>query len=89
MLSHRTLKAWQRAREVTLLVAALERDHWKPWSQSFWDQLQRAALSVQLNIAEGYALPSRKRFVAFLGIAHASSIEVLESAPRLHHRAGG
>ncbi len=34
------------------------RSHWKPHASALFDQLQRAALSVQCNIAEGYALGS-------------------------------
>lgn len=40
--------------------------------------LQRAALSVQLNIAEGYALKGQRRFLNHLSIAYASAIEVQE-----------
>jgi len=38
-------------------------------------RLQRAALSVQLNIAEGYALGSRKGFASHLRIAYGSAVE--------------
>jgi four helix bundle protein len=51
------------------------RDHWKPYAAPVFLQLQRAALSVQLNIAEGYALGSRKGFASHLRIAYGSAVE--------------
>jgi four helix bundle protein len=42
------------------------------------NQLQRAALSVQLNIAEGYAFGSSKRFLNHLDISYASAVETSE-----------
>lgn len=40
------------------------------------NQLQRAALSIPLNIAEGFELQSNKQFIKFLYISKRSSGEV-------------
>ena len=41
-------------------------------------QLQRASLSVQLNIAEGHALKGPRRFRNHLTIAYGSVVETVE-----------
>jgi four helix bundle protein len=41
-------------------------------------QLQRSALSIQLNIAEGFALADRGRFGNHLAIAYGSAVETGE-----------
>ena len=56
----------------------LARDAWKPFAAALFGQLQRAALSVQLNIAEGYAYGPGKRFRAHLEIAYGSAIETAD-----------
>ncbi len=43
---------------------------------SFKDQIQRAAVSIPSNIAEGYERQSNKEFVRFLYIAKGSSGEL-------------
>lgn len=78
MLSHKTLIAWQKARRLAILVSRANRRNWQPWAKTFWDQLQRASVSAQINIAEGYAGLSRRRWIWFLSIAHGSAIEALE-----------
>jgi four helix bundle protein len=78
MRDHRSLEAWIEARIVSRPVLRASRDHWKPHASALFSQLQRAALSVQLNIAEGYALKGQRRFLNHLSIAYASAIEVQE-----------
>ncbi len=78
MASHKTLKAWVEAREVARGVVSASRDHWRPWAAAPFDQLQRASLSVQLNIAEGWSFgpsPTRDRH---LEIAYGSAREAHE-----------
>ncbi len=48
------------------------------YANPVFSQLQRAALSVQLNIAEGYALKTSKRFRNHLDIAYGSAVETAE-----------
>jgi four helix bundle protein len=87
MRDHKSLIAWQRARCVALDVVRLSREHWHPWARAILYQLQRASLSVQLNIAEGHALKSRSRFRNHLAIAYGSAVETVELL-ELAHDAG-
>jgi four helix bundle protein len=56
-------------------AARLNRNY---WAQPTLAQLQRAALSVQLNIAEGYAGRQRRSFAYHLNVAYASAVETSE-----------
>ncbi len=65
--------AWQKAKELTVRIyKALGncRDY------GFRDQLQRAAVSVMNNIAEGFERQTEKEFKQYLYIAKGSSGEV-------------
>jgi four helix bundle protein len=74
MRDHKSLLAWQEANAVARTVLRTTRGLRHPCI----DQLQRAALSVQLNIAEGYAFRSSKRFRNHLDISYASAVETTE-----------
>ena len=78
MRDHKSLDAWRVAHEVAVLLYRARRDHWQPWTASVFDQMQRAFLSVQLNVAEGHALRSRARFLNHLTIAFGSAVETVE-----------
>ena len=75
MAPHRDLAAWQAAREVVATVLRLSRGAWKPYLSAVFAQLQRSSLSVQLNIAEGYASGRTRRCRYFLEIAYGSAME--------------
>src|SRR3989337_3357169 len=71
--SFRDLLVWQKASDFSVEV-------YKTFLQtkdySFRDQVQRAALSIPNNIAEGHARRSDKAFRNFLFIAKGSAAEV-------------
>jgi four helix bundle protein len=78
MRTHRSLKAWITANKLARQGIRLARLHWKPYASGAFSQLQRASLSAQLNIAEGYSLGSRTQFRHYLRIAYGSAVEAGE-----------
>jgi four helix bundle protein len=75
---HRSLHAWVEAKEVSRAAYRICRDHWKPAAAAVFNQYQRAALSIRLNIAEGFALADFGRFGNHLAIAYGSAVETEE-----------
>jgi four helix bundle protein len=75
---HRSLYAWQEARGVVLGVIELARTSWKPYASALFGQLQRASLSAQLNVAEGYSYGKSPTFRRHLAIAYGSAVETGE-----------
>jgi len=78
MRDHKSLLAWVEAKAVTQAVMQLTRQHWTPHAAVLFKQLQRAALSIQLNIAEGHALGDAGRFGNHLAVAYGSVTETAE-----------
>ncbi|HTH64662.1 MAG TPA: four helix bundle protein [Gemmatimonadales bacterium] len=78
MRDHKSIVAWQEAHKVVEAVLEGSRTCWRPYAAAVFSQLQRASLSVQLNIAEGYALISPRRFKNHLEIAYGSAVETQE-----------
>jgi four helix bundle protein len=71
-----TLTAWQKAHQIAKL-ALIETDRrYYPRSRALFDQIRRAAISVEANIVEGYALGTAPLFRRHLRIAVGSAAEV-------------
>lgn len=70
------IKAWQEAKELAKLVYGCTRKVAMAKDFGLKDQLQRAAVSVGSNIAEGFARNGNKEFSKFLWIAKGSAAEV-------------
>lgn len=70
------LVAWQKARVLTAEIYQLTTQG--PFARDFGlrDQIQRAAVSVMSNIAEGFERGSRAEFHQFLVIAKGSCAEL-------------
>jgi four helix bundle protein len=84
--SHRDLVAWQKAMDLVVAVYQASKAFLKEETYGLTNQLQRAAVSVPANIAEGQGRRSKSEFRNFLGNARGSLLEVdthLEIALRL------
>ena len=68
-----SLRVWQNARVFVNAIYDLMADN-KDWS--FRDQIQRAAVSIMNNIAEGYESGSDAKYISFLNISKGSCSEV-------------
>lgn len=70
------IHGWQEARKLVACIYQLTRTG--PFSKDYGlrDQIQRAAVSVMTNIAEGFDCESKTEFARFLGIARRSAVEV-------------
>jgi four helix bundle protein len=75
MEKYMSLAAWQRAHALVLLVLRSTDASSKPRSWAVFDQLKRAAISIEANIVEGYALSTRLNFRRHLRIALGSAAE--------------
>ena len=70
------INAWQNARGLVRDVYAVTRSGDFGKDYGLKDQIQRAAISICSNIAEGFERRGNKEFVNFLWIAKGSAAEV-------------
>jgi len=84
--SFRDLRVWQAGMELVEEVYRLTRPFPKQETYGLANQLQRAAISIPSNIAEGHARQHLREYIQHLSVAQASLAEVetqLEIAARL------
>ncbi|HXH09495.1 MAG TPA: four helix bundle protein [Alphaproteobacteria bacterium] len=67
---------WQKAKELSLAVYQMTGKGSFAKDFGLRDQIQRAAVSVMSNIAEGFERYSRQEFKQFLSVARGSVAEV-------------
>ena len=63
---------------MSLGVIAISRKHWRPVASGVFGQVQRSSVSIQANIAEGYAYAKSKTNLKHQQIAYGSAIETLD-----------
>lgn len=74
--SHRDLKVWQIALDLTESLYRLSSDWPKHEQYGLVSQIRRAAVSIAANIAEGAGRRTTGEFIQFVGIARGSLAEV-------------
>lgn len=69
MKSYRDLVVWQEGIDLVTNIYAFSRDFPAEEKIALCNQMQRAAVSIPSNIAEGHNRSSRKEFLQFLSIS--------------------
>jgi len=86
--SYQDLEVWQKAMDLVVMSYQLTKQFPKSENFGLSSQLQRAAVSVPANIAEGRTRKHQKEFLQFLSIANGSLAELethLQIAQRLNY----
>ncbi|HTW44183.1 MAG TPA: four helix bundle protein [Acidobacteriaceae bacterium] len=73
--SHRELKVWQRAVELSVALYKLTDNFPKQEIFGLTSQLRRAGVATASNIAEGYGRGSTADYKRFLAMARGSNLE--------------
>ncbi|MEW6607438.1 MAG: four helix bundle protein [bacterium] len=68
--------SWQKARELVSAIYKTSNNGFFAKDFGLREQIRRAAVSIMLNIAEGFARKSNREFSRFLVISHGSVAEV-------------
>ena len=82
--SFKELKVWQEAKGLAVLVYKITAKGLLSKDYGLKDQLQRCAVSIPSNIAEGYERNSDKEFIRFLLISKGSIAELITQSEIAH-----
>jgi four helix bundle protein len=88
MKSYRDLEVWQKAMDLVVMCYQMTTEFPKSETYGLSSQLQRSAVSVPANIAEGRQRQHSKEFLQHLSIAYGSLAEVethIQIAGRLNY----
>jgi len=85
--NYRDLKVWQMAMTLTEAIYRAPESFPSRETYALANQLQRAAVSIPSNIAEGHARSSTKDYLRFVSISQGSLAEA-ETQLELAHRLG-
>ena len=75
MHKYQSLEAWKLAHRSVILIHRVTDATYHPKSRNVFDQMRRAAVSVEANIVEGYALGTAPLYLRHLRIAFGSAAE--------------
>ena len=67
---------WKKAKDLAVIIYRLTNHYPKKELYGLISQINRSALSIPSNIAEGYSRPSTKEYIRFLYIALGSTREL-------------
>lgn len=85
--SYKNLLVWQKSVDLAIMIYDLTKDFPKTENFGLIGQMQRSAISIPSNIAEGKMRLGRKEFRRFLLIAYGSGAELetqLEISKKLY-----
>lgn len=91
MHKYQSLVAWKRAHKLLLTCLRSTDKAYHPRALPLFGQIRRAAISVEANIVEGYALESTLQFRKHLRIAMGSAAEaecLVRAASELNYLSG-
>jgi four helix bundle protein len=74
--NYQQLHVWQNGRELARLVYELTRSFPRSEALGLSSQMQRAAVSVAANVAEGHTRGTTKEFLRYVAVAHGSLAEL-------------